>query len=64
MSAIPCTCCGKFMAYAEMDDGGGATFHFEPLSEFGPEVSEWTCRRCNNQSTREGGLAKAPASNK
>ena len=44
--AIKCAACGHFIAYAEMEDGGGARFYFEPDSHKGPEISEWTCARC------------------
>ncbi len=47
MSAyIKCAACGKFIPYSEMIDGGGARFTFEPDSHKGPEVSEWTCKKC------------------
>ena len=65
MSGIPCDYCGKFMSYAEMEPGGGATFYFEPLNEFGPEVAEWTCKRCNEQQINRssGSAQEAPESN-
>lgn len=44
-STIKCCACGRFIGYREMYDGG-ATFHFEPDSHRGPEISEWTCERC------------------
>jgi len=40
-----CVCCGKFIAYKEME-GGGARFYFEPDSHKGPEISEWRCKQC------------------
>lgn len=43
---VQCAGCGKFIPYDDMAEDGPARFHFEPLSEFGPEVSEWTCRQC------------------
>lgn len=43
--SIKCVYCGRFISHADMQTGE-ALFSFEPLSEFGPEVSEWTCRRC------------------
>jgi hypothetical protein len=65
VSDVRCDGCGRFMAYAEMQPGGGATFYFEPLNEFGPEVAEWTCARCNqSEQPREAGSPnKQPASN-
>jgi len=39
-----CVSCGRFVSYKEMDKG--ASFHFIPDNEFGPEESEWTCTRC------------------
>jgi hypothetical protein len=42
---VRCISCGHFLSYAEMEDGS-ASFHFEPSSHFGPEVSEWRCAQC------------------
>ena len=42
---VKCVSCGKFVGYDEMTDGS-ASFYFEPDNHFGPEVSEWTCKRC------------------
>jgi hypothetical protein len=42
---IKCAECGSFIGYREID-ASEARHHFEPLSEFGPEVSEWICGRC------------------
>ena len=44
--AIRCGGCGRFIAYAELEEGGSARFYFEPDSHKGPEISEWTCGRC------------------
>jgi hypothetical protein len=41
-----CCGCGHFLSYDEMAEGGGAHCDFTPLNEFGPEVIDWTCRRC------------------
>lgn len=48
-SLIKCAACGKFIPYADMADGGPARFAYEPLSEFGPEVVEWTCATCSEK---------------
>lgn len=40
---VKCVCCGKFISYAALDHSHE---YFEPLNEFGPEVSEWTCPSC------------------
>ena len=53
MSGIKCAGCGKFLGYAEMEPGGGAKHEFEPLSEFGPEVSDWIRRKCNEREQQE-----------
>ena len=45
---VKCRWCGKFISYQDMD-AGYAQFYFEPLNEYGPEVSEWTCKNCNNK---------------
>jgi hypothetical protein len=42
---VKCAGCGKFIAVSDMLDGRAA-HHFEPLSEFGPELSEWECASC------------------
>jgi len=46
MNCVRCTDCGKFISYEELGPDGGAKFFFEPLNEFGPEISEWTCKQC------------------
>lgn len=45
MPGIKCAGCGQFISYAAIT-AGEAGHHFEPLSEFGPEVSEWFCGDC------------------
>jgi hypothetical protein len=50
-SAIKCGGCGKFIPYEDCLDG--ARYEFEPLSEFGPERSEWICKRCVKAEQRE-----------
>lgn len=42
---IKCVQCGRFIAEEAMRNGT-AKHHFEPLSEYGPEVSEWLCGEC------------------
>lgn len=36
-----CVACGKFKAWDELTET-----HFIPLNEFGPEESEFTCKKC------------------
>lgn len=48
-NTIKCAACGKFIANEDLAD---SHFHFEPLSEFGPEVSEWTCAGCVERERR------------
>lgn len=43
---INCISCGKFIAYSQLVEGGGASHYFEPDNEFGRERSEWTCKAC------------------
>lgn len=43
---IRCISCGQFCGPSQ-----GATEHFEPDSDRGPEISEWTCRRCAGPAT-------------
>ena len=45
MPGIKCHGCGKFIAYSAVVSGK-ASHHYEPLSEFGPEISEWECADC------------------
>lgn len=40
-----CVECGRFIGLGEMADGS-ACFRLTPDHAFGPEVVEWTCRRC------------------
>lgn len=44
---IRCEGCGKFIGF---NDCERSVCDFTPLNEFGPEVVEWTCRRCLEQS--------------
>jgi hypothetical protein len=60
-ATITCADCGRFISYADCLDG--ARFRFEPLSEFGPERSEWICKRCNETPREAGDANNAPASN-
>ena len=46
-----CAVCGRFISYAQMGEGGKATFYFEPDSHFGPEICEWTCAKCADAET-------------
>lgn len=45
-NAIQCVSCGRFIAYKEMVEGGGAEFYFEPDNHFSQERCEWTCKKC------------------
>jgi hypothetical protein len=42
---IKCINCGHFISYRDMESGA-AYFYFEPDSDRGPEISEWTCAAC------------------
>lgn len=44
---VKCAACGKFIGYSQLEEGGGAHFHFVPDNEFGPEVSVWVCKDCS-----------------
>ncbi len=50
---VKCVACGRFVSYKEME-AGTASFRFEPDSHKGPEISEWTCARCNNGEAEAG----------
>lgn len=43
--AIHCADCGRFIAYADMDEGA-ARIHYVPDSDCSTEVCEWVCQRC------------------
>lgn len=47
--AIRCVACGQFISYDDCQQNILTTFHFIPDSHFGPEVSEWTCKKCNSK---------------
>lgn len=49
MSGAKCAVCGQYISH-EAISGGQAKHHFEPLSEFGPERSEWVCALCNQNA--------------
>lgn len=38
-----CVECGRWFSMNDYEEGH---FHFIPLNEFGPEESEWTCKKC------------------
>ncbi len=42
MGEIRCVECGRFISYEDKK----AKVYFEPDSDRGPEVVEWTCGRC------------------
>ena len=42
---IKCISCGQFIPHSSMKRGL-ASFHFEPSSDRGREVNEWTCYSC------------------
>jgi hypothetical protein len=46
VTACKCCSCGRFIGYDEMGEGGTASFYFEPDSDRGREISEWTCGAC------------------
>ena len=48
---VRCVSCGHYISNTEMRFGL-ARFKFEPLNEFGPEISEWECRNCANTSSK------------
>ena len=45
-SPVSCADCGRFIAYADLE-AGLCKFTFQPDSEFGPEVAEWSCKVCS-----------------
>lgn len=59
---VKCEWCGKFISYADMGSGA-ASFHFEPDSHKGPEISEWTCASCETADHQSAGEASEAVSN-
>jgi rubredoxin len=56
---VKCAACGRFIA----DERLAASHNgFEPLSEFGPERSEWTCPECVERERWEDELWAAQPS--
>lgn len=45
---VKCCSCGKFISHNDIQTGA-ASFYFEPDSHKGPEISEWTCKKCNDE---------------
>lgn len=45
VAALKCDDCGRFISFEEMTSGR-AKHYFEPDSDLGPEISEWTCSAC------------------
>lgn len=45
---IKCSSCGKFISYHEIIRNK-AECYFEPDSYFGPEIIEYTCKKCIKQ---------------
>ena len=52
-----CVDCGRFMG-ASSDGRAIGHMYYEPLSEYGPEVIEWTCRACCKKQGIEIGEAQ------
>jgi hypothetical protein len=44
-ATIKCCDCGRFIGYDEITSGR-AKYYFRPDSEFGHEISQWTCSKC------------------
>jgi hypothetical protein len=49
MSGAKCAVCGQYISH-EAISAGQAKHHFEPLNEFGPEISEWVCSLCDQNA--------------
>lgn len=51
MNKMPkkCVCCGRFVAWRELEDGGGASADFIPDNYFGPETFAVRCKRCTEK---------------
>lgn len=48
-----CACCGQFIAWKDMEPGGGAHFEYVPDTPFSCEVCDWWCVSCA-ESYKEG----------
>jgi hypothetical protein len=44
-----CDTCGRFIAYREMEQGGGASWKFVPDSHVSYEESAWRCKACTEK---------------
>lgn len=62
MMTTKCEGCGQYIPSREMVlSDGRARFHFEPLSEFGPEVSYWLCGDCADKERRTAPTEQEPS---
>ena len=48
MSLLRCDGCGRYVAYKEVEPGGGASECYVPDSHFGPEETLVHCKRCTD----------------
>lgn len=44
---IKCASCGRFISYKDIKEKK-ATYYYEPESDRGHEIEEWTHKRCYN----------------
>jgi hypothetical protein len=49
---IRCADCGKFIPTTQLVDDS-ARFFYQPDSEYGHEISEWTCAGCVQKEKRQ-----------
>lgn len=47
--SVKCSGCGRFISYHELERG--ASLRYEPDSDCGSEVMEWTCLKCVSKET-------------
>ena len=46
---IKCDSCGKFVAYTELNENGGASNDFIPDSEYTTEEVRFRCKKCTEK---------------
>lgn len=46
---IKCDCCGKFIPYSQLQDGGGASHAFVPDSDVSYEEDKYRCNKCTEK---------------
>lgn len=54
---LKCADCGRFIPTSQLEDES-ARYFYRPDSEYGHEISEWTCARCVRDEKEQAAKAE------